>query len=191
FYYFVPRELSTKLARDNVSCLWFVDNADNCVLIILWRDNGGIVINAMDIDELRKLSTNQTEVGIQLQQLKRGVFSAEILTMNLVPIEPFPKPTLYAGRILPQDVQDKLLEQYYFRFDARRYQELEEEYCFGEVDQTSIALLQQEYPSDYFNFHTHWHIIILILKKMHAYTRGFLTYNYIKYLYIDKLAIKF
>ncbi|MED6184979.1 hypothetical protein PIB30_052562 [Stylosanthes scabra] len=56
--------------------------------------------------------------------------------MDLVLLEPFPNPTLYAGCILPQDVQDELLEQYHFRFDARRRQELEEEYYFEEVDQT-------------------------------------------------------
>ncbi|MED6125676.1 hypothetical protein PIB30_070877 [Stylosanthes scabra] len=89
-YYALPRELSAKIARDDVSRLWFVDNADNCVRMRLWREGADSFLSGKDVNELMKLSTNKIDVGMQLQYLNRRVFSAEILTMDLVPLEPFP-----------------------------------------------------------------------------------------------------
>ncbi|MED6193958.1 hypothetical protein PIB30_024139 [Stylosanthes scabra] len=134
--YPLPMQLTQTLARNNVMTVWLVDDADNCVRMRTWRDKkSGWWIHANDVHKFRKLSSDDTEVEIQLQHLKCGVLSAKILTTGLLPLDPFPIPRFYAGSVLPQDVQDELESEYGCRFDETRMEELKEEYLFGEFEQ--------------------------------------------------------
>ncbi|MED6209829.1 hypothetical protein PIB30_058472 [Stylosanthes scabra] len=63
-YYALPRELSAKIAREDVTRLWFVDNADRCVRMRLWREGADSFLSGKDVNELMKLSTNKINVGM-------------------------------------------------------------------------------------------------------------------------------
>ncbi|MED6180311.1 hypothetical protein PIB30_009100 [Stylosanthes scabra] len=127
-------KLGATLARNGVSRVWFVDNANNCVAIRMWCDNKGTSFHADDVRQFRNLSSRNPEVGMQIQYLKSEVLSAEIMTKGLMPLDPFPNLRFYAGRILPLDVQKELFEEFGVRFNDTRQLELEEEYIFGEVE---------------------------------------------------------
>ncbi|MED6147664.1 hypothetical protein PIB30_045887 [Stylosanthes scabra] len=58
-----------------------------------------------------------------------------LLTEDLVPLEPTPKPRCYAARVLPGWVQNQLAWRYHVIFDDARLQQLRQQFLFGEVYQ--------------------------------------------------------
>ncbi|MED6145411.1 hypothetical protein PIB30_024920 [Stylosanthes scabra] len=138
-YYALPRELSASIIMDIqdgvLGRLWFVDDADNCVRIRLWREQGIIYTSGKDVRRLVSLTTERADVGIQIQHLDQRVYYAQILTNHFMPLEPFPNDRYYAGRVLPGVVQNEIAWRFHVLFDDRRRQQLQREYLWGEVDQ--------------------------------------------------------
>ncbi|MED6147665.1 hypothetical protein PIB30_045888 [Stylosanthes scabra] len=107
-YYALPRELSSTIIRDGVDRVWFIDNAENCVRMRLWREKDIMFISAKDVKKLVRFCTQRADVGIEIQHLNQKAFSAQILTHEFVPLQPFPNAEFFAGRVLPRHVQNQL-----------------------------------------------------------------------------------
>ncbi|MED6200750.1 hypothetical protein PIB30_088307 [Stylosanthes scabra] len=113
------RELSASIIMDGqdgvLGRLWFVDDVDNCVRMRLWRERAIIYTSGNDVRRLVSLTIERTDVGIQIQHLDQRVYSAQILTNDFMPLEPFQNDRYYAGCNTP-----KLTNQVANMFDQFR-----------------------------------------------------------------------
>ncbi|MED6167897.1 hypothetical protein PIB30_007212 [Stylosanthes scabra] len=119
-HYLLPDELASKINRDEVNSLYFIDNADNCVQVEPWRLNNEIYMNGFDLDTFRNLSNAGDWIGVKLKYFVAGVLAVEVFGTNYLPLDAWPIQNLYVGRVLPDHHKRVMEKGFNIKLDGKR-----------------------------------------------------------------------
>ncbi|MED6208412.1 hypothetical protein PIB30_044840 [Stylosanthes scabra] len=144
----VPESLKTKLNKDFVQQIWFIDDADNCVSIRMRREGQDILMEGEDVSRFRSYSQESIWAGIKVHYFKWGVFSAQVKTWDMKLLKPRPNRNLYAERVLPWDIREDIKNFFGVRFNTDRELLIRQEVNAGYLMEGEDSVVTTELSSN-------------------------------------------
>ncbi|MED6207137.1 hypothetical protein PIB30_033053 [Stylosanthes scabra] len=108
--YVLPARMIDCLQDGGDEIVWFIDDMDNCIRVALRIEGNKMWFTRKDMDVIKSLYPPGQILLAHIEYRRSGVISLYVTTDENKQLMPKLEASLFAGRILPQQIQDKIKE---------------------------------------------------------------------------------